>query len=224
MAHFHIPKPLHGWREFAGEVGIIVLGVLIALAAEQAVQAIHHRIQARDMAKKLREESLRNREIIAFDIARLKSSISAVDEDITAVSGSANQTGGPPQLSDLPARFRFLRPADAAWISVRESALLPIIPQKLVDNYWKVDVTVEILAGKAADANRAVAAAQALIDQAKAFPTDGDVTKSLFRQLSELKQLDESLLDSSLLYQRVNERALEGKNIDALHEANSVVR
>ena len=27
----HIPKPLHGWREFVGEVGIIVIGVLIAL-------------------------------------------------------------------------------------------------------------------------------------------------------------------------------------------------
>jgi hypothetical protein len=29
--HFHLPKPLHGWREFIGEVGIIVIGVLIAL-------------------------------------------------------------------------------------------------------------------------------------------------------------------------------------------------
>ena len=36
--HFHLPKPLHGWREFAGEVGIIVVGVLIALAAEAVVQ------------------------------------------------------------------------------------------------------------------------------------------------------------------------------------------
>ena len=39
--HFHVPKPLHGWREFAGEVGIIVLGVLIALGAEQLIQTIH---------------------------------------------------------------------------------------------------------------------------------------------------------------------------------------
>jgi hypothetical protein len=39
--HFHLPKPLHGWREFAGEVGIIVVGVLIALAAEQVVETIH---------------------------------------------------------------------------------------------------------------------------------------------------------------------------------------
>jgi hypothetical protein len=36
--HFHLPKPLHGWREFLGEVGIIVVGVLIALGAEQVVE------------------------------------------------------------------------------------------------------------------------------------------------------------------------------------------
>lgn len=41
--HFHLPKPLHGWREFVGEVGIIVLGVLIALGAEQVVEAVHWR-------------------------------------------------------------------------------------------------------------------------------------------------------------------------------------
>jgi len=41
--HFHLPKPLHGWRAFVGEVAIIVLGVLIALAAEQAVQSIEWR-------------------------------------------------------------------------------------------------------------------------------------------------------------------------------------
>lgn len=41
--HFHVPKPLHGWREFAGEVGIIVLGVLIALGAEQVVETLHWR-------------------------------------------------------------------------------------------------------------------------------------------------------------------------------------
>src|SRR5262245_45327266 len=36
---FRLPKPLHGWREFIGEVGIIVLGVLIALGFQQAVEA-----------------------------------------------------------------------------------------------------------------------------------------------------------------------------------------
>ena len=46
--HFHLPRPLHGWREFVGEVGIIVLGVLIALGAEQVIEDIHwrHEIEA----------------------------------------------------------------------------------------------------------------------------------------------------------------------------------
>jgi len=39
----HKPKPWHGWREFLKEVGTIVLGVLIAIGAEQTVEALHHR-------------------------------------------------------------------------------------------------------------------------------------------------------------------------------------
>ena len=59
--HFHLPKPLHGWREFAGEVGIIVVGVLIALAFEQVVQSIHDRSvadQARDAIRAEVRENL----------------------------------------------------------------------------------------------------------------------------------------------------------------------
>jgi hypothetical protein len=44
--HFRLPKPLHGWREFLGEVGIIVVGVLIALGAEQVVEDVHWHSEA----------------------------------------------------------------------------------------------------------------------------------------------------------------------------------
>jgi hypothetical protein len=54
--HFHLPKPLHGWREFAGEVGIIVLGVLIALAAEQLVVFVHDRRVADQAEADIRAE------------------------------------------------------------------------------------------------------------------------------------------------------------------------
>jgi len=36
---FKLPRPLHGWRAFFGEVAIIVFGVLIALAFGQLVDA-----------------------------------------------------------------------------------------------------------------------------------------------------------------------------------------
>src|SRR5438132_7068973 len=54
--HLHLPKPLHGWRAFAGEVGIIVIGVLIALGAEQVVQDIHQREDVSQLVGALRAE------------------------------------------------------------------------------------------------------------------------------------------------------------------------
>ena len=61
----HVPKPLHGWREFAGEVGIIVLGVLIALAAQQVVETIHGNAQAREFRQAVDNE-------VAYDLGSYK--------------------------------------------------------------------------------------------------------------------------------------------------------
>ena len=54
--HLHLPKPLHGWRAFAGEVGIIVIGVLIALGAQQLVGNLHWRSEVRETDDRLRQE------------------------------------------------------------------------------------------------------------------------------------------------------------------------
>jgi len=39
----HKPRPWHGLREFLGEILIIVIGVLIAMSAEQVVESLHWR-------------------------------------------------------------------------------------------------------------------------------------------------------------------------------------
>jgi hypothetical protein len=53
---FRFPKPLEGWRAFFGEVGIIVLGVLIALGAGQIVDAWQWRQQVRQADELFRDE------------------------------------------------------------------------------------------------------------------------------------------------------------------------
>jgi len=63
--HVHLPKPLHGWRVFAGEVGVIVLGVLLALGAEQVVEAIHWHESVSQIREAMRSE-------LAVDRARLE--------------------------------------------------------------------------------------------------------------------------------------------------------
>lgn len=60
--HFRLPKPLHGWRAFAGEVGIIVLGVLIALGGQQLVENIHSQAEVTQTRMALDAE-------LAYDLA-----------------------------------------------------------------------------------------------------------------------------------------------------------
>jgi hypothetical protein len=59
--HLHLPKPLHGWREFAGEVGIIVLGVLIALTADALIERTNWRHKVSLADTNMRVEIERNR-------------------------------------------------------------------------------------------------------------------------------------------------------------------
>ena len=63
--HVHLPKPLHGWRAFAGEVGIIVIGVLIALGAQQVVETINGNSQVREFRGAVDDE-------LAYDLGSYK--------------------------------------------------------------------------------------------------------------------------------------------------------
>ncbi len=49
----HKPKPVHGWRELLSEIGVIVIGVSIALGAEQLVETLHWREQVQGAHKAL---------------------------------------------------------------------------------------------------------------------------------------------------------------------------
>lgn len=56
----HKPKPIHNWREFLSEIGVVVIGVCIALSAEQAVEALHNHSRAAEARASVREEIARN--------------------------------------------------------------------------------------------------------------------------------------------------------------------
>lgn len=64
-----IPTPINGWRQFSGEVGIIVVGVLIALGAQQVVEDRHWRGQVAEarasLDNQLVESEYASRELIA---------------------------------------------------------------------------------------------------------------------------------------------------------------
>ncbi len=51
-------RPLNGWRAFAGEIGVVTLGVLIALLAQQVAQEVDWRNRAAGARAALRPEMI----------------------------------------------------------------------------------------------------------------------------------------------------------------------
>ena len=56
----HKPKPIHSWREFFVELATIMLGVSLALAAEQTVEWFHWRSQVKESREFIATETAEN--------------------------------------------------------------------------------------------------------------------------------------------------------------------
>ena len=91
-------KPLRGWRHFAGEVGIIVLGVLIALSAQQFVEAVQWRVEIAAFRKAVNTEVAVNLAAYRFRIQQepcLQRRIRELDQWVAAESaGTATSPNG----------------------------------------------------------------------------------------------------------------------------------
>ena len=111
--HFHLPKPLHGWRELAGEVGIIVLGVLIALAFEQAATTLHNRADKREAYDAVYTEMRENLSNMKGRMATQGCVERRLDEIGEILAGAGNATMAPqPQWIGQPSDWFN---SDEAW-------------------------------------------------------------------------------------------------------------
>lgn len=109
----HFPTPLKGWRVFAGEVGTIVLGVLVALGAQELVQSIHWRREVAETRKALDAELARD--LAVFD-QRYRSSTCTADR-VSEISRWADslEAGKPLTLKHSIEEPPFFLVRTAAW-------------------------------------------------------------------------------------------------------------
>jgi hypothetical protein len=140
MLDVHPPhETVHTWKDFFIHIATITIGLLIAISLEQTVEYLHHRHQAKEMADKLRAESLANCRIVEFNIANCDQAINAIDQDMRTLENmkvfGEHVTSA---LIPIPQTITYY-PSDSAWLTIKDSALLPIVDKTLVSNYWGVD-------------------------------------------------------------------------------------
>src|SRR5919112_258948 len=78
--HVHLPKALHGWREFLKDYAIVVLGVLTALGLDQVVQSSHERQLARAAHDAIDQELQTDLDRVAYRSRQQSCDMKRLDE------------------------------------------------------------------------------------------------------------------------------------------------
>ncbi len=133
MEVHHKSHPIRGWREFLKEVGIIVVGVLIALAAEQGTEAVHWAHEVRDAHDGLRTEMDQANESFAFRVAA-ESCINLRLDTLELITERAASHQRVPHLGpvqpDISNAF-----VDGDWQAYRASQVLTHFKHPELENY-----------------------------------------------------------------------------------------
>jgi hypothetical protein len=202
------------WKEFFVHIATIVLGLLVAVGLEQAVESIHHGHQIRDMESTLRAEDVENQTIIAFDMQAVDGAVATTNGAIAALQTPAPASGPAPMQQ--PPEVNLFIPGDSAWLAARDSGLLALAPRSLVDNYWKVyrvqDVTASQVRAAYGDLDRIQALASLHVSASSLSPADRDsmlVAYANYRESLKVLKIDLDMLN------RATGLALSDQTVDA---------
>jgi hypothetical protein len=125
----HKPKPWHGLREFLKEFGTIVLGVLVALGAEQAVEAAHRNGEVREAREALRDEIRTNASILALGREELK----CLKPQVDAYAAWAVGGPKPPDFRTILSRY-----VSNTWDTVKTGAVphMPLQERLAISDFY----------------------------------------------------------------------------------------
>ena len=150
--HIHRPKPLHGARDLLTEIGVIVVGIVIALAGQQVVEAWHWSHQTRETEDALRVEIQVSVDNVAERIALdgcLRRQLTALQVAAVARTPLARPAANParvvPDLYESPWRAWTWGSWEAAMASGALSHMTPTRLNAYANAYKAVEDIDEII-------------------------------------------------------------------------------
>lgn len=134
--HVHKPKPAHNLREFLTEIAVIVVGILIALSAEQVVEQLHWGERIRETHKQLLAETSSN----ASAALEWLTISPCLDQQLAALEqqvwqGRRSGDFRPPERRFSPTLVRFS--ADS-WLNARSLQVSDHLGQQEVTGFTRV--------------------------------------------------------------------------------------
>ena len=128
----HKPKPVHNFGEWLTEIGIVVIGVGIALAGEQTVEWLHWRAQVKEARTVMATELAYNVEAMIIRL-RAEPCIERRFDELAQILDSGSKSGSLAPVGDIgmPPRNAWLNGAWESVVASQTAAHFP--PQQLAD-------------------------------------------------------------------------------------------
>ena len=196
----HAPhEPIHTWRDIALHLGIVTVGLFIALSLEAFVEHLHNRHLVAEARANIREELESNHQAAQRDLVYLQQDIDRIKANlVTARHLIADQKNFHGSLNYT---MSFSSPSDAAWTTARETGALGFMPYNEVQGYSDLYQEQGLVTDQAFQIFRRQTLAVApmmMYDQTSTIPPDQteallhDTTATLI-ELTALRQIIEQL-------------------------------
>jgi hypothetical protein len=134
MLDVHPPhESAHTWRDFFIHIATIVIGLLIAIGLEQAVELVHHHHQLQKAREELREEINANRRGAATQLDCVHQVQAELRADMALLL--AHRATNQPLTARLNFDWSFRRSRSAAWNTNKQSGALDLMPHPELAHY-----------------------------------------------------------------------------------------
>ena len=129
----HAPmEPIHSWRDIALHLGIITIGLFIALSLEGLVEHLHNRHLVHEARANIRQEIEDNHEAAQQDLINLQTCIEQQKANIQAIH---NLQDNPHFHGSVSNTYSINPMQDAAWRTARDTGALSFMPYNEVQRY-----------------------------------------------------------------------------------------
>jgi hypothetical protein len=129
----HAPmEPIHTWRDIFLHLGIVTVGLFIALSLEALVEHIHNRHLVAEARANIRQELENNHQAAQQDLIFLQKNIDLEKADIQAIH---NLQDHPTVHTSVKNSMRFNSLDDGAWRTARDTGALSFMPYNEVQRY-----------------------------------------------------------------------------------------
>jgi len=201
MLDVHPPEhAAHSWRDFFIHIATICVGLLIAVALEQSVEALHRHHEAAGLREELRGESDQVLKDCRRSQAGVVRQLKWNDDRIQQVKATVWDHQPLPPLAEHPTVL-FAAPDMPIWRSAKAGALTPLLSEAEINAYSEVEYVqmhVDLLATDEAKAQQAL---DDFLDQYPELPHHlPDLSKASLQDLRNYLTLLTALSEAQSTY------------------------